>query len=102
MPLSFKPGDESGVPSLERGGVDISTYVSLKKKSKVVLLHVGNKIVFRRVLWRRASGKNATVFLSRAMPCMSCFELCSLMGMKRTIGVGRHTGVIPEALGLEP
>jgi catechol 2,3-dioxygenase-like lactoylglutathione lyase family enzyme len=30
---------------------------------------------------------------------MSRFEQCSLMGMKRTVGVGRHTGVIPEALG---
>jgi hypothetical protein len=51
-----------------------------------------------RVPLRRATGKNTTVFaVSCAMQCMSCFELVSLMGMNRTSGVGRHTGVIPEA-----
>jgi hypothetical protein len=56
-----------------------------------------------RVPLRRATGKNTTVCaVSCAMQCMSCCELVSLMGMNRTMGVGRHTGVIPEAPGLEP
>ncbi len=71
-PLSFKHGDESGVPYLERGGVDISTCVPLKKKRYVVLLHVFNRIAFRWVLWLRARGKNATVFQCRAMRFISC------------------------------
>jgi len=37
-----------------------------------------------------------------AMRYMGCFELVSLMCMNRTVGVGRHTRVIPEAPGLEP
>jgi hypothetical protein len=67
-------GDESGVPYLERCGVDISTFIPLKKKRYVVLLHVCNSIAFRWVLWRRARGKNATVFQYRAMRYISCFE----------------------------
>jgi len=55
-----------------------------------------------RVPLRRTTGKNTTVCaVSCAMQCMSCCELVSLMGMNRTMGVGRHTGVIPEAPGLE-
>ena len=71
-PLSFKHGDESGVPYLERGGVDISTCVPLKKKRYVVLLHVFNRIAFRWVLGLRARGKNAPVFQCRAMRYISC------------------------------
>ncbi len=66
------------------------------------LLHVSNLIAFRRVPRRRAVGKNTTVFVSRANQYMSCFEHVSLMWLNRTVGVGRHTGVIPEAPGLEP
>ncbi len=71
-PLSDLHGDESGVPYVERGGVDMSTCVPLKYKSHVVPLHVCHERAFRRVhrLWAR--GKNATAYISRAMQCMSC------------------------------
>jgi len=46
-------------------------------------------------------GKNKTVFNTRAIRYISCSELCSLVCMNRTNGVGRHTRVIPEALTLE-
>jgi hypothetical protein len=47
-------------------------------------------------------GKNAPEFVARAMRYRSCVELVSLLCMNRTISVGRHTSVIPEALGLAP
>ena len=81
------------------GGADISTCVLLMRKRWVVLLHAFNRRVFRLVLWRRARGKNAPVFPSRAMLDISCLEQCSLVCMNRTSGVGRHTGAIPEAPG---
>src|SRR5690242_16325562 len=52
-----------------------------KKKRKIVLLHVCNQIVFWRVLWHRARGKNATAFNTRAIRYISCFEQCSLVCM---------------------
>jgi len=44
-------------------------------------------------------GKNTAVLTDRAMRYRSCFELVSLLCMNRTLGVGRHTSVIPEAPG---
>src|SRR6266702_5931221 len=45
-----------------------------KKKRYLVLVHIFNQIAFRWVPQRRAVGKNTTVFTSRAMRYMSCFE----------------------------
>jgi hypothetical protein len=52
-----------------------------------------------RVPWRRATGKNDTVLPIVPYNARVVFEQCSLAGMKRTIGMGRHTSVNPEAPG---
>src|SRR5215472_8493467 len=57
------------------GKTRLSTFGLMKKNECIVLLYVCNRIVFRRVPWRRARGKNATALRKRAMHCMSCCEL---------------------------
>ncbi|MGZ3625438.1 MAG: hypothetical protein ACXWPG_19745, partial [Ktedonobacteraceae bacterium] len=44
-------------------------------------------------------GQNTTVFVSRANRCVSCFEPRLAHAVEPNDGVGRHTCVIPEALG---
>ena len=72
IPVSDLHGDESGIPSVEQGGVDSSTFGPLEKKRTIVLVHICNERAFRRVHWLRARSKYATAFSSLAMPCMSC------------------------------